>query len=174
MGELLTRRELAARLGVSRQRVEKLINQGRLLERDGLIDFDHARAVWEGMRPDYRSRSKVLSGQQDGGTESGAAPNVVSLEDQRLFNQARARREMLKAQTAELEYKRLAGRLVERERVQAESYAAARLLDQKLSQIPRQIGPQCAVITDPSECEQLIADAINGALEEFKNALAAL
>lgn len=174
MGELLTRKELAARLGVSRQRVERLIHQGRLTEVDGKIDLDHAREVWEGIRPDYRTRSKVLAQDAEDASESGAEPKVVSLTESRLFNQARAKRELYKAQAAELEYKRLAGTLVERERVQAESYAAARLLDQKLSQIPRQIGPQCAIINDPLECEQLISQALTAALEEFKDALAAL
>jgi hypothetical protein len=163
MGERLTRSDIATHFGVSVTRIGQLIGEGRLKEERATIDLEEAEALWASMDPDYKARAAAQKAAKENGEKTSAA-----------FNAAKARHQIIKTRQAELELNKRTGLLVERNVVTQQAYTASKLFMNRLSQVPRQLAPQLALLTDPAECERLLSSTLEAATAEIRNALAEL
>lgn len=106
MGERVTQAELARRLGVSRQAINALQNQGRIPRSpDGRIDEDEARhAIAMSVHPASKTASAVQGTLPDAASPSiGAkAGATVSKDPEMSYHVAKTLREVAEAQIAAL------------------------------------------------------------------------
>ena len=163
MAERLTRAELAKHFGVSVSRIQQLVGDGRLLEERGTIDLEQAEQVWDDMDPGYLARVNAQKQRKE-------ADGKVS----QAFNIAKARKEAAKAQEAELDLKIKQGKYVDRQVVEQQAYAMAKLFLTKCSGIGRQLAPSLALEKDPAKIEHAVQSAIDTAIAEIRNGTAEL
>lgn len=177
MGQLVTRAELAKHWGVTRGRVDNMVQAGQLPVRaSGKIDIDIADAIRASMAPDRleqgenAKRSKAAEraapelGVIDGG-KAGSEPTIY---------RARTAKAVHDARMAEINVKKALGTVVDRDTVKAEAHAAARVLVQRLLAIPARVAPVVAVEIDDRKCRAVIEQEIRQTIVEFQDMLAAL
>lgn len=70
-----------------------------------------------------------------------------------------------KAQLTRLQYERTAGRLVEREAVEARAFTLGRSVSEALLQIASRVQDQLAVESDPAACHAIVDGEVRAALE---------
>ena len=167
--------------GVSHTAVAKAIKAGRISkEPDGTIDPAKADTQWE--------RNTLPSQSLDGGpsklTQKVATPAVstpvssreaqASLETRAAapdYQTSRAIREAYAARLAKLEFEERTGKLLNADEVKVKHFNLARLLRDRIQQIPRKVAPQivAAVVAQPDQrlVEDLLMEAIREALEEL-------
>lgn len=154
------RKTAAESLGISRQRLEKLIKQGRIEETVLGIDLAAARiayeqttdpakrAAYEGVAPEAPKRVKVgLTTVQD--PETGKTID---------FSTARTQKEVANARRAEFEYKAKLGAYLQRDVVMAKEFAIARKLRDRILGFPARLAnfvPKEAMSVITDECEAL-------------------
>lgn len=161
--KLQSRREVADALGITRQRLEKLIGQGRITETTLGIDLALARteyertidpakrAAHESATPDAPKRVRV-------GLTTVADPDTGRAVD---FSEARTRKEIANAQRARLEYQIKAGHFIAREVVAAKEFAIARRLRDRILGFPARVSdlvPPEAMASLTDECEALVRE----------------
>lgn len=166
------RKEAAAALGFSRQRLEKLIKLGRVVETDDGVDLDQARRA----RSTMIDPVKVLAANAPGppppaSDKPGRKPYAVKRGSKKVedaetgdlidFATARTNRERANAALAELKYAQESGRLVPVDQVKAKEFEVARKLRDRILGFPAKIQqflpPEAMkVITD--ECDVLIRE----------------
>lgn len=181
MGSFVSRKEAAADLGFSRQRLEKLIRQGRVIETEQGVDIEQARQVRETMLDARRLFAASPSEQQK--LDEPAAPpaqaspakaqrktyNVprgsqkVADGDGELFDFATAKthRERANAKLAELRYLEQSGKLIPADEVKAKEFAVARKLRDRILGFPARIQnflPPEAMQVMIEECDQLVRE----------------
>ena len=159
------RAEAAERIGVSRQRLEKLIKQGRIIETDQGVDLDSAIA--------YRSVTidtvKELAGTARPPATAAAARSVakVKTDDDGKpvvdFAAAKTKREINNAALAELRYLEMAGKLISADEVKAKEFEVARKLRDRLLGIPARIQN---FITP--QAMQVVTEEIEAAIKELQ------
>lgn len=84
------------------------------------------------------------------------------------YAEARARREHFAARLVEMEAERVAGRLVEREKVEPAVFDAFRGLRDRIMATPRRVAPTVAPLADLREIEATIADELRSAFADFE------
>lgn len=164
MGERLTRAEAAKRQGVSRQRIDELINDGKLKEERATVDSDDLDALWAAMDPDYVARHRM-----------GKAGKPVDPEAEKLgslFNKAKTQKEVLRAQELELNLKIKRGQFVDKQQVTQQAFTVAKLVATRLQNLPRQLAPQVAVLLKAEECEEVIAREVARIISDMRDGLA--
>lgn len=178
MGTLLTRRQIANKFNVSPQRIDELVKEGRLKLVDSKIDEDQAQAVWDAMsaaRVQGERVAKLARAETpDGKPAVDDAGKVADLNAARVYNQAKARRAVIEAQTSELRFKEASGRLVDRDRVKAEAYSAGKILATRLENLPRRVAPMLAPIKDAREIAEILTKEMSDIVNEVRDALAAI
>lgn len=175
----LRRKEAAAELGFSRQRLEKLIKDGRIEETPaGLIDIEKAarqversvdpvrRAAYEATAPaSSKPKATAARRRRPYKVKRGAAVAPDDGEQGEFvlgsYAEARAEREKANAKTARLNYERLIGTMVPRAEVVAKEFAVARMVRDRILGFPSRIanfvpGEAMKMITD--ECDRLIRE----------------
>lgn len=162
MGERLTRAQAARRVGVSRQRIDAIIAEGRLKEEGATVDADEVDAVWSTIDPDYAAR-------RDAAAKPAVDPKVAA-----LFNQAKTKKELLRVQELELNLKVKQGAFVPRQLVTQQAYAVSKLVTTKLQNLPRQMAPQLAILLEPAEIEDLLSKEVDKLLQDLRDGLAEL
>jgi len=177
----LSIRAYAQHRGVSHTAVAKAIKAGRISkEPDGTIDPAKADTQWE--------RNTLPSQSLDTGaiklTQKVATPAVstqvssrevqASLETRTAapdYQTSRAIREAYAARLAKLEFEERTGKLLNADEVKVKHFNLARLLRDRIQQIPRKLAPQivAAVVVQPDQrlVEDLLMEAIREALEEL-------
>jgi len=142
----------------------------RALRRDGVRISDEVlrKAVRAGRvspgsdpkkaKKELRDNSHPGRGNGGGGNGAGGAPS---------YNDARTYRETFKARIEELEYRRLAGELVEAAEVKRIAFARARRARDLLLSIPARCAPVVAGISDPKECLRIIEAEVNRVCDEL-------
>ena len=177
----LSIRAYAQHRGVSHTAVSKAIKAGRISkEPDGTIDLAKADAHW--------ARNTLPSQNLNTGAAKPAAkvatPAVstpvssrevqASLETRATapdYQTSRAIREAYAARLAKLEFEERTGKLLNADEVKVKYFNLARLLRDRIQQIPRKLAPQivAAVVAQPDQrvVEDLLMDAIREALEEL-------
>lgn len=177
----LSIRAYAQHRGVSHTAVAKAIKAGRISkEPDGTIDPAKADTQWE--------RNTLPSQTLDNGasklTQKVATPAVstpVSSREAQApletraaapdYQTSRAIREAYAARLAKLEFEERTGKLLNADEVKVKQFNLARLLRDRIQQIPRKVAPQivAAVVVQPDQrvVEDLLMEAIREALEEL-------
>lgn len=148
---MATRREVATALGISRQRVEQLVRDGRIEERNGSIDLETARASYASSidparRLAYAARTAIKS------------PSSLAVPPH-SYVVARTEKEQANAMRAQLEYKIKAGHFISRDEVAAKEFAIARKMRDRILGLPARIAnlvPPDAMKTITDECDALI------------------
>ena len=176
----LSIRAYAQHRGVSHTAVAKAIKAGRISkEPDGTIDPAKADTQWE--------RNTLPSQSLDTGAiklaQKVATPAVstqvssrevqASLETRTAapdYQTSRAIREAYAARLAKLEFEERTGKLLNADEVKVKHFNLARLLRDRIQQIPRKVAPQivAAVVVQPDQrlVEDLMMEAIREALED--------
>jgi hypothetical protein len=177
----LSIRAYAQHRGVSHTAVAKAIKAGRISkEPDGTIDPAKADTQWE--------RNTLPSQSLDAGasklTHKVATPAVSTPVSSREiqapletrtaapdYQTSRAIREAYAARLAKLEFEERTGKLLNADEVKVKHFNLARLLRDRIQQIPRKVAPQivAAVVVQPDQrlVEDLLMEAIREALEEL-------
>lgn len=155
----------------------KLKEQGRLvLSPDGkLVDVkstlerlnrtsdpskDHVRDIHASTRSERDVGRHTRPDAPDESGEPGASSDPKYWDN-------KTRREGALAALAELELAKKAGILVERDRVQSVAFAAGRMLRDAMLNIPTQISPIIAAMTDPWEVERALRDAMRQVMSDM-------
>lgn len=153
---MATRAQVAAKLGITRQRVGQLIKDGRIEERNGSIDLDKAVADYNAFldpmkRLAYVARTKGAAQPPSGSDGQGVMD----------FTAARTEKERANAMRAQLEYKIKAGHFVSRDEVAAKEFAIARKIRDRIIGFPAKLAnlvPPDAMKTITDECEALVRE----------------
>lgn len=145
MAERLNQVELAERFGVTRQRIAKLIADGRLIVgEDGKIDVQLAEQVRAEMSPVHRENEADNQAVQDGGVA------VSPLQRARIANEA------YRAQERRLRVERMRGDLVSKRDVQTEGQRLGQLLQSHLLNLGPRLAPSLAAMGSLPDHERVI------------------
>lgn len=176
----LSIRAYAQHRGVSHTAVAKAIKAGRIsAEPDGKIDPAKADAQWA--RNTLPSQ-KLNTGASKPASKVATPPvSTVASRDAQApletratapdYQTSRAIREAYAARLAKLEYEERTGKLINADEVTVKHFNLARVLRDRIQQIPRKVAPNivAAVVAQPDQrvVEDLLMDAIREALEEI-------
>ncbi len=182
----LSIRAYAQHRGVSHTAVAKAIKAGRIsVEPDGKIDPAKADAEWErNTLPSQNLNTGVPKPATKVATPPVSTPIStapvstrevqVPLETRAAapdYQTSRAIREAYAARLAKLEFEERTGKLLNADEVKVKHFNLARLLRDRIQQIPRKVAPQivAAVVAQPDQrvVEDLLMEAIREALEEL-------
>lgn len=83
------------------------------------------------------------------------------------FHKARAEKEKYLAKMARVEFDKVSGLTVERQRVHAAAHDYGRLVRDTVLGVPRQVAADLAVVSDPWELERLLTQHLRKALEDI-------
>lgn len=165
MGERLTRAQLADRHNVSRQRIDELINDGRLPEDRGTVDADEAATVFAEMPVDYVARERA---------SREAAPGRPVNPHVETFNKARTAEQVMKARKAELDYNVKSGRYVEREKIKRSSFEAGKVFAAQCNNFPNRVAPLIAGLKDVRAVHEVLTAEISKLVQEIRDELAGI
>jgi hypothetical protein len=98
---------------------------------------------------------------------SGRKPKVEQNDAYTLLAKAKAKREMYRAQMAELEYKQKNGELVQADEVAAAWAEQVMIAKGRLLNLPARLAPDIVNATDMRQIEQTIRAAVVEVLEEL-------
>jgi len=179
---LITPTAYARHRGCDEKAVRKAIAAGRISTIDGKIDPAVADIQWAQntrARADSRRKASVpgTGGPSEAGAPAGegeAPAGGGGASGEGGYNDHRTRREKSDADKAELEVLRLAGKLVERERVDTGSFEMFRMLRDRVMAMPRRCAPDVVGMADVREIELAMEDHLRKALGEFDQAVAVL
>ena len=181
----LSIRAYAQHRGVSHTAVAKAIKAGRISkEPDGTIDPAKADAQWArntlpsqnlntgATKPAPKVATPAVSTPVSTGSSRELQPPMetgrISAPD---YQTSRAIREAYVARLAKLEFEERTGKLLNADEVKVKHFNLARLLRDRIQQIPRKLAPQivAAVVAQPDQrvVEDLLMEAIREALEEL-------
>ena len=176
----LSIRAYAQHRGVSHTAVAKAIKAGRISkEPDGSIDPAKADAQWA--RNTLPSQNPNTSAAKPAPKVATPPVSTVSSREAQVpletratapdYQTSRAIREAYAARLAKLEFEERTGKLLNADEVKVKHFNLARLLRDRIQQIPRKLAPQivAAVVAQPDQrvVEDLLVDAIREALEEL-------
>lgn len=173
MGQRGSFSDYATHSGTSPAYVSKLKKQGRLvLVKDDagkvVVDFDLSDRL-------VRNTADLSRAGNGANAKPHAAPSAPSqpdtpisgqLRNDAAFRQAHTHEKVYAAKKAELEYKKLAGELVERKRVEDAAYTIGRMMRDSVLSVPTRLAPELADISDAWEIEQRIAAALRRVLDD--------
>jgi hypothetical protein len=112
------------------------------------------------------ARAATAPPPQDGGegADDGSAPDQAPQSSE--FQRSRAEREKWAAKTAQLEYERNIGKLLDANDVEASAADAATVLRTSLESIPAELAPLLAPLTDETRVRTMLTERIEYALQE--------
>ena len=182
----LSIRAYAQHRGVSHTAVAKAIKAGRIsVEPDGKIDPAKADAQWaRNTLPSQNLNTGAVKPAPKVATPPFSTPvSTAPVANRELqppletraaapdYQTSRAIREAYAARLAKLEFEERTGKLLNADEVKVKHFNLARLLRDRIQQIPRKLAPQivAAVVAQPDQrvVEDLLMDAIREALEEL-------
>ena len=185
MSDGVSVRAFAKQVGVSHVRIGELVKAGRIPQNaDGSIPLAEGLKVYEEMKSAPRNKGgrPRKDGKPPKGSPVAAATDRTPIEQvdaangarqaeavnvNSAMNKARLAETTFKARLRELEYKLKSGELVEKTAVAAEAQWVAEQVKAKLMAIPPRISSLCEGRI-AREIEEIITDAINGALRELQ------
>lgn len=177
----LSVRAYAQYRGVSHTAVVKAIKAGRIsVEPDGTIDPAKADAQWASntlpsqrlnigaAKPAAKVETSPVSTQV---STQVSTPPMETRSAAPDYQTSRSIREAYAARMAKLEFEERTGKLINADEVKVKYFNLARLLRDRIQQIPRKVAPQivAAVVAQPDQrvVEDLLMEAIREALEEL-------
>jgi len=190
--------QFAKHIGVSSPRVSKLIADGKLDgafkidEKTGLrninaekaVDFlDQIRDITSAPARD-KLKKKVSSKSSKRGKASKATSKTSEEEKESVvlaagtkgmtYATARTYNEQYKAALKKLEYEERKGQLVERDKVERDSFNIARQARDQCLAIADRCAPLVAVETDQFQCHEILIEEISRILNELSNAISSM
>lgn len=165
MGELITQSEYARRRGVAKSAVARAVAEGRIRLIEGKVDPEVADIQWA-----KNTRARADAGKQSTRGKTVDPPQrPVDPEGQGIdYADHRARRERAEADKAELEARRMAGQLVEKDAVERGAFAAFRELRNATENALRDAADRLVGLTDVREIEHRLLDAYRAAHAQFE------
>lgn len=164
MGERLTRGQAAERFGVTRQRIDELINEGRLTEERATVDADEAAEVFAAMDPAYVARERMSR-------EGSAKPRDPVMQ---AFNRAKTAEQIAKAKRAELDFSIRSGRFIDREKVKRSGFEAGKVFASKCANFPNRVAPLVANRKDAREVHEILTAEMAALVQEIRDELAGI
>lgn len=173
---LITQKEYARRIKRTPQYVNKLVKQGKITLRRGLVDSrqaDAARKAWARAGNDvetaHRSTKKAKKAKAPGRKASPAKYANASRPPSATgtLTQARAKREQALAEMAELDLKKALGELLPRDQVLAAEQKKNERIRTRFRRLPRMIAPMLAREMAPTEVEQILREEVDLLLGEL-------
>lgn len=165
-------REVAEALGISPGRVSQLRKEGMPVDSIASASAWYRRRVDQGRSFGAKRGARMASSQaEDAAQRKGAGPAEDGHREGVSYEEARRRREVAEATTAELRLAELAGELVRRDAVNRLLFTASRVMrDQMLAIAPR-LSASLAPMVDPKAIEMRIADEVRVALRALAQEL---
>jgi len=161
--QLVSRRQCADALGITRQRLEKLIKQGRIEETARGIDLGAAKLAYESTTdPAKRAAYESVAPEAPRRVRMGPT-SVTDTETGKTidFATARTEKELANARRAQLEYSIKSGAYLPRDEVVAKEFAIARKVRDRILGFPARIAnfvPAAAMASVVEECEALVRE----------------
>lgn len=177
---LVSRKEAAAELGFSRQRLETLIKQGRVHETAEGIDIDRAkqelvstldpvrRQLYEETFGKAKPKAKAEPRRKPYNVKRGAQRVRAAGSDDKQgelklvsLNEAKVLRETALAKTAELKLGQMMSTLMPRDEVKAKEFAVARMVRDRIIAFPTRLAnviPRQAMKHLDDECKRLVRE----------------
>lgn len=170
MTEFVSQSEYARRKDVSRQYVNKLVQQGKIpTDEKKRIDPDVADSVLAQLADPARR----LNGDAENENEPLPAEEFETEEPQTnghtSFAKFRSAREAYQAKLAQLDYEERAGKLVKKEDVEREAFDISRLLRDIFLSIPQEVAGTVVGMNDEKEIAKFLRLKIRDALMEASN-----
>lgn len=161
--ELLSQSKFAARIGMTRQYVSKLKQEGRLVMAGKLVDVAASLARIEetqGTRDDVAQRHA---------DERGGVITLTEAKSLKAISEAR--RVAALADREEMERDRMAGELIAREDVDAAMKFIGATVRSLLDVLPDQTAPIVTPVTSLEECHALLTEACRNVLHGLGDAI---
>ncbi len=153
--------------------VQKAIKSGRIstiTDEKGKVKIDPEVAdIQWGKNTDPDQSARANAGRESsippapGGSPSGGR----EASDQNLYWDARTRREVAEASTAELKLEEMSGNLVKKELVERAAYETGRMLRDMMLSVPGKIADDLAAESDPRSIEMRIREELRKVLDEI-------
>jgi len=164
----------AEHIGASAPYVSKLKAQGRLVIVKNEAGKDEVDFVLsDRLVRNTADLSRAGNGANAKPAAAPSAPSVPPVEtmtgasrNDATFRQAHTHEKVFAAKKIELEYKKLAGELVERKRVQDAAYTIGRMMRDSILAVPTRLAPELAELRDAWEIERRIAAALRQVLDD--------
>lgn len=170
MAELISQSEYARRKDVSRQYINRLVQQGKIpTDESKRIDPDIADAVLAQLADPARRLNGNAEDENepvpvdDYDDESAGSP---SANGHTSFAKFRSAREAYQAKLAQLDYEERAGKLVKKEEVEREAFDISRQLRDRFLSIPQEVSGTLVGMTDEKEIAKFLRSKIRDALME--------
>jgi len=161
--ELVTQAELARRLDVSRQYVNRLVRMGKLELEGKKLDVAKSIAVMEQLRDPARKRKS-----DDQADPDQAAPQSgPEAKRQPTFAEAKTMKEVYLARMARLKYEEEAGKLVPKADVESRAADIGMVVKQNLLSIPSRMMDELAIESDPREINAILERELRQVLEQL-------
>lgn len=167
----VSRKAAAEELGFSRQRLETLIKQGRVIETDEGVDLEQARAVRATMLDIRRALREEEAAAEASPAKPERKPYAVArgaktAKDEKsgtLFSyaDARTKKEAANAELAQLKLLEQSGRLIPVDEVKAKEFEVARKIRDRILGFPAKVQPLLppdAMQIIIEECDQLVKE----------------
>lgn len=171
---LLSQTDYAARRGVSRQYVGKLIREGVLPLHNGKINPLQADAILEARREPARTTWQQRQEQKPENVGDDSAEDIRPLMPQRgipnselptLLLKTKIKSETEKAKLLEIKAKVEAGKYVDIDDVRSAAFRQGRIVRDNILVIADRVAPIFANMNDASEIHKLLTEELNKALE---------
>ena len=161
--ELVSRKEYARRRGVSPNAVRYAIETGRITLVNGKLDPKRADREWRQNTDQSKPRNSV-TGRPGAGV--GGRRRVPL-----TYQEARARRERVKAEREELELQIRRGAFLRRVDVERAAFEVGRRVRDQMIALPDKLDATLAASTDPAEVHRILLEEIERACSELVRTL---
>jgi len=161
----LSQRAYAKHIGMSEAAVRKAIKTGRInLDQNNKINPEVADRQWsENTDP---SKQRNISNNDNILTANNTS-NQETVNSNLTYQKSRAVKETYEAKLRKLEYDIKSGKFIEAAKVKISAFNAARMVRDKLLNIPNQAAPMIINKSDIFEIKQILKNHITKALEEL-------
>ena len=173
MAELISQSEYARRKDVSRQYINRLVQQGKIpTDESKRIDPDIADTVLAQLADPARRLNGNADDENepvpvdDYDEENAGSPSVNG---HTSFAKFRSAREAYQAKLAQLDYKEREGKLVKKDEVEREAFDISRQLRDRFLSIPQEVAGTLVGMTDEKEIAKFVRSKIRDALMEAAN-----
>ncbi|MCB9980279.1 MAG: hypothetical protein H6863_03970 [Rhodospirillales bacterium] len=163
---LLTQTDYAARRGVSRQYISKLIKEGVLPLIDGKVNPVQADAILEARRePSRQTHQQRQEHQAAIVGESGQRRTISNAELPTILLKTKIKSETEKAKLLEIKANVEAGKYVDIDDVRAAAFKQGRIVRDSILIIADRLAPVLANMSNVDEIHKLLTEEHNKALE---------
>lgn len=163
---LLTQTDYAARRGVSRQYISKLIKEGVLPLIDGKVNPVQADAILEARRePSRQTHQQRQEHQAAIVAESGQRRTISNAELPTILLKTKIKSETEKAKLLEIKANVEAGKYVDIDDVRAAAFKQGRIVRDSILIIADRLAPVLANMSNVDEIHKLLTEEHNKALE---------